>query len=68
LFLTTSGKPRAAVADRVALGRIVFVLCTGRLRRLLLKHLGCGSGSTCWRRLRAWQELEVWRRLNETLL
>jgi len=36
--------------------------------RLLPKELGCGSGATCWRRLRDWQEAEVWRRLHETLL
>lgn len=22
--------------------------------------MGCGSGVTCWRRLRDWQEAEVW--------
>ena len=32
------------------------------------KELGCGSGTTCWRRLRDWQEAGVWERLHETLL
>jgi transposase len=34
----------------------------------LPKELGCGSGTTCWRRLRDWQKARVWERLHETLL
>jgi hypothetical protein len=30
--------------------------------------MGCGSGMTCWRRLREWQESGVWQRLYELLL
>ena len=60
------GRPR--VPDRAALGGIVFVLRTGCPWRLLPKELGCGSGVTCWRRLRDWQEAGVWERLHETLL
>src|SRR5262249_6992364 len=30
--------------------------------------MGCGSGSTCWRRLVEWERAGVWRRLHETLL
>ena len=30
------------------------------------QELGCGSGITCWRRLRDWQEAGVWERLHET--
>jgi transposase len=30
--------------------------------------MGCGSGSTCWRRLRDWQEAGVWRELHGVLL
>ena len=30
--------------------------------------MGCGSGVTCWRRLRDWQEAGVWNRLHQTLL
>lgn len=30
--------------------------------------MGCGSGVTCWRRLRDWQEAGVWDRLHQTLL
>ena len=60
------GRPR--VPDRAALGGIVFVLRTGCPWRLLPQALGCGSGSTCWRRLRDWQEAGVWKRWHETLL
>ena len=60
------GRPR--IPDRAALEGIVFVLRTGCPWRLLPKELGCGSGSTCWRRLRDWQEAGVWQRLHETLL
>ncbi|GEK01942.1 hypothetical protein TNCT1_42180 [Streptomyces sp. 1-11] len=34
----------------------------------LPKELGFGSGMTCWRRLRDWNEAGVWQRLHETLL
>jgi transposase len=60
------GRPR--VPDRAALGGIVFVLRTGTPWRLLPTGLGCGSGSTCWRRLRDWQAAGVWERLHATLL
>ena len=60
------GRPR--IPDRAALGGIVFVLRTGCPWRLLPNDLGCGSGTTCWRRLREWQEAGVWERLHETLL
>jgi transposase len=60
------GRPR--VPDRAALAGIVFVLRTGCPWRLLPKELGCGSGTTCWRRLRDWQEAGVWERLHAKLL
>src|SRR5215204_2584790 len=60
------GRPR--VPDRAALGGIVFVLQTGCPWRLLPKELGCGSGTTCWRRLRDRQEAGVWQKLHERLL
>jgi len=60
------GRPR--VPDRAALGRIIFVLRKSCPWRLLPKELGCGSGTTCWRRLRDWQAAGVWQRLHETLL
>ncbi len=60
------GRPR--VPDRAALAGIVFVLRTGCPWRLLPRELGCGSGWTCWRRLRDWQAAGVWEKLHERLL
>jgi transposase len=60
------GRPR--VSDRAALAGIVFVLKTGIPWQMLPTELGCGSGSTCWRRLRDWQEAGVWERLHERFL
>jgi transposase len=60
------GRPR--VPDRAALGGIIFVLRTGCPWRLVPQALGCGSGTTCWRRLRDWHAAGVWQRLHETLL
>ena len=60
------GRPR--IADRAVLAGIVFVLRTGCPWRMLPKQLGCGSGWTCWRRLRDWQQAGVWARLHERLL
>jgi transposase len=36
--------------------------------QMLPREMGCGSGSTCWRRLVEWERAGVWRRLHETLL
>jgi transposase len=60
------GRPR--VSDRAALTGIVFVLRTGIPWELLPPEMGCGSGVTCWRRLRDWQQAGVWERLHRTLL
>ena len=60
------GRPR--VPDRTALAGIAFMLRTGCPWRLLPRELGCGSGATCWRLLRDWQEAGVWERLHATLL
>ena len=32
------------------------------------KELGCGSGVSCWRRLRDWQHAGVWEQLHHRLL
>jgi transposase len=59
---------RRALDDRRVLSGILFVLATGVGWERLPKELGFGSGMTCWRRLRAWQEAGVWKRLHELLL
>ena len=60
------GRPR--VPDRAALTGIVFVLKTGLPWERLPQEMGCGSGMSCWRRLRDWQRAGVWARLHEALL
>jgi len=60
------GRPR--VPDRAALTGIIFVLKSGIPWEMLPQELGCGSGMTCWRKLRAWQDAGVWERLHHTLL
>src|SRR2546423_8505753 len=47
------GRPR--VPDRATLTGIVFVLRSGIPWELLPQEMGCGSGVTCWRRVRDWQ-------------
>ena len=59
---------RPRVPDRAALTGILFVLKTGCPWQSLPEELGCGSGSTCWRRLRAWQQAGVWHALHRALL
>jgi transposase len=60
------GRPR--VADRLALEGILFVLTTGCRWRDVPIECGWGSGVTCWRRLRDWQDAGVWRRLHGQIL
>lgn len=60
------GRPR--VSDRAALTGIIFVRKTGIHWELLPQEMGCGSGMTCWRRLRDWQAAGVWDALHHTLL
>ncbi len=60
------GRPR--VPDRAALAGILFVLKTGIPWEWLPQEMGCGSGMTCWRRLRDWNKAEVWHKLHTVLL
>ena len=60
------GRPR--VPDRACLTGIIFVLRSGLPWEMLPQELGCGSGMTCWRRLRDWQAAGVWDRLHRALL
>ncbi len=59
---------RKRLDDRKVLNGILFVLHTGIRWEFLPRELGFGSGMTCWRRLRDWNEAEVWQRLHEVLL
>jgi len=60
------GRPR--VPDRACLTGILFVLKTGTPWEYLPREMGCGSGMTCWRRLRDWQAAGVWQKIWQTLL
>jgi len=60
------GRPR--LSDRAVLGGILFVLKSGIPWEMLPPEMGCGSGMTCWRRLRDWQEAGVWAELHAVLL
>ena len=59
---------RPPVGDRATLTGILFVLKSGIPWSMLPRELGCGSGVTCWRRLRDWQQAGVWDRLHRVLL
>lgn len=59
---------REPVPDRAALTGILFVLKTGIAWEDLPQEMGCGSGMTCWRRLRDWQKAGVWQKIHEVLL
>jgi transposase len=59
---------RPPVDDRACLTGIVFVLRSGIPWEMLPQEMGCGSGVTCWRRLRYWQRRGVWKKLLHALL
>jgi transposase len=59
---------RKRLDNRKVLSGILFVLYTGIPWEFLPRELGFGSGMTCWRRLRDWQEAGVWQRLHGALL
>jgi transposase len=59
---------RPLISDRAALTGILFVLKSGIPWEMLPAEMGCGSGMTCWRRLREWQQAGIWERLHHVLL
>ena len=59
---------RKPLDNRAVLTGILFILQTGLRWDLLPREMGCGSGMSCWRRLRDWQEAGVWDQLHELLL
>jgi transposase len=59
---------RKAIDDRLALNGILHVLHTGIAWEDLPREYGYGSGVTCWRRLRGWQQAGVWDALHQRLL
>ena len=59
---------RPAVGNRETLTGILFVLKTGLPWEDLPREMGCGSGMTCWRRLRDWQKDGTWDRIHKILL
>ena len=59
---------RRPIEDRAALTGILFVLRSGLSWEMLPAEMGCGSGMSCWRRLRDWHAAGVWRCLHQVLL
>ena len=59
---------RRPLDNRKALTGILFVLKSGIPWEMLPQEMGCGSGMTCWRHLREWQEAGVWQKLHDLLL
>jgi len=60
------GRARPRANDRKTLNGILYVLRTGcRWGDVPSKY---GSPTTCWRRLRAWEESGIWERIWRLLL
>lgn len=59
---------RPPVPHRATLTGILFVLKTGIPWEDLPVEMGCGSGMTCWRRLRDWQADGTWDKIHRELL
>lgn len=59
---------RKALPDRAIFTGIVFVLMSGIPWEMLPQEMRCGSGMTCWRRLRDWKQAGVWQTIHHILL
>jgi transposase len=59
---------RPPVRDRDCLVGVLFVLREGLRWQSLPTEMGCGSGSTCWRRFRQWTEAGVWAKAHRQML
>jgi len=59
---------RKPMDRRKVLTGILFVLKSGIPWEMLPQEMGCGSGMTCWRYLKKWQEAGVWQKIHEVLL
>jgi transposase len=59
---------RKPITNRQALTGIIFVLRTGIPWELLPQEMGCGSGVSCWRRLRDWEAAGIWDAIHQHLL
>jgi transposase len=53
---------RPPIPDRDCLRGILFVLREGLRWQSLPRAMGCGSGSTCWRRFQAWTAAGLWQK------
>ena len=59
---------RPPIDNRAVLTGILFVLRSSLPWEMLPAEMGCGSGMSCWPRLRDWQAAGVWARLHQVLL
>jgi transposase len=59
---------RPFLDDRKVLTGIIFILKTGLPWEDLPQDMGCGSGMTCWNRLRDWQAAGVWGQIHQIFL
>lgn len=59
---------RKPLDRRKVLTGILFVLKTGIPWEDLPQEMGCGSGMSCWRYLKAWQDAGVWDNAHRALL
>jgi transposase len=59
---------RKRLDDRAVLDGILYVLHAGIAWEDLPQQLGYGSGMTCWRRLRDWNDAGVFDQLHQLLL